>query len=402
MIKYTTLYFNPRFFNYMHIHEYQAKDLFKKNNINVPNFTVISNADDTAKACEKLGGSLWVVKAQVHAGGRGKGGGVIVCKDIQDAVNASKKLLGSNLITPQTDSNGQPVNEVIIEAGQDIVKELYLGLLVDRGSERITVLASTEGGMDIEAVASETPEKIIKKKINPLGKITLEDCNEISKRLGLDNSLHEQFSQTLMGLYNIFTENDANLIEINPLIITAEKQIMALDGKIDFDDNALYRNESIIALRDISQEDEKERSASEYQLNYISLDGTVGCMVNGAGLAMATMDLIEYHGGSPANFLDVGGGTTAERVAKAFEIIQSGENVKAILVNIFGGIVRCDLIANGILQAIEKVGLTLPIVVRLEGTNAKKGLEILNASNFDIITEADLTKAAKQVVEMAK
>ena len=402
MIKYTTLYFNPRFFNYMHIHEYQAKDLFKKNNINVPNFIVISNADDAAKACEKLGGSVWVVKAQVHAGGRGKGGGVIVCKDIQDAVNASKKLLGSNLITPQTDSNGQPVNEVIIEAGQDIVKELYLGLLVDRGSERITVLASTEGGMDIEAVASETPEKIIKKKINPLGKITLEDCNEISNRLGLDNSLHEQFSQTLMGLYNIFTENDANLIEINPLIITAEKQIMALDGKIDFDDNALYRNESIIALRDISQEDEKERSASEYQLNYISLDGTVGCMVNGAGLAMATMDLIEYHGGSPANFLDVGGGTTAERVAKAFEIIQSGENVKAILVNIFGGIVRCDLIANGILQAIEKVGLTLPIVVRLEGTNAKKGLEILNASNFDIITEADLTKAAKQVVEMAK
>ena len=402
MIKYTTLYFNPRFFNYMHIHEYQAKDLFKKNNINVPNFIVISNADDTAKACEKLGGSVWVVKAQVHAGGRGKGGGVIVCKDIQDAVNASKKLLGSNLITPQTDSNGQPVNEVIIEAGQDIVKELYLGLLVDRGSERITVLASTEGGMDIEAVASETPEKIIKKKINPLGKITLEDCNEISNRLGLDNSLHEQFSQTLMGLYNIFTENDANLIEINPLIITAEEQIMALDGKIDFDDNALYRNESIIALRDISQEDEKERSASEYQLNYISLDGTVGCMVNGAGLAMATMDLIEYHGGSPANFLDVGGGTTAERVAKAFEIIQSGENVKAILVNIFGGIVRCDLIANGILQAIEKVGLTLPIVVRLEGTNAKKGLEILNASNFDIITEADLTKAAKQVVEMAK
>ena len=402
MIKYTTLYFNPRFFNYMHIHEYQAKDLFKKNNINVPNFIVISNADDTAKACEKLGGSLWVVKAQVHAGGRGKGGGVIVCKDIQDAVNASKKLLGSNLITPQTDSNGQPVNEVIIEAGQDIVKELYLGLLVDRGSERITVLASTEGGMDIEAVASETPEKIIKKKINPLGKITLEDCNEISNRLGLDNSLHEQFSQTLMGLYNIFTENDANLIEINPLIITAEKQIMALDGKIDFDDNALYRNESIIALRDISQEDEKERSASEYQLNYISLDGTVGCMVNGAGLAMATMDLIEYHGGSPANFLDVGGGTTAERVAKAFEIIQSGENVKAILVNIFGGTVRCDLIANGILQAIDKVGLTLPIVVRLEGTNAKNGLEILNASNFDIITEADLTKAAKQVVEMAK
>jgi len=386
----------------MHIHEYQAKDLFKNNNIKVPNFVVVSSAEKTAQACEKLGGLVWVVKAQVHAGGRGKGGGVIVCKEIKDAVNASKKLLGSKLITPQTDSNGQPINEVIIEAGQDIAKELYLGLLVDRGSERITVLASTEGGMDIEQVASETPEKIIKKKIDPLGKITLEDCIEIANKLNLDASLLSQFSQTLVGLFNIFTEHDANLIEINPLVITGNNEIIALDGKIDFDDNALYRNESISALRDIAQEDEKERSASEYQLNYISLDGTVGCMVNGAGLAMATMDLIEYHGGSPANFLDVGGGTTSERVAKAFEIIQSGDNVKAILVNIFGGIVRCDLIANGILQAIEKVGLSLPIVVRLEGTNAKEGLEILNESQFEIITEADLTKAAQQVVEMAK
>jgi len=386
----------------MHIHEYQAKDLFKKNGIKVPNFIVVSNANKTEAACEKLGGSIWVVKAQVHAGGRGKGGGVIVCKNIQDAISASKKLLGKNLITPQTDSNGQPINEVIIEAGQDINKELYLGLLVDRGSERITVLASTEGGMDIEKVASETPEKIIKKKIDPLGKITIDECNEISNELSLDASLHDQFAKTLLGLYAIFTEHDANLIEINPLIITSDNQIMALDGKIDFDDNALYRNESISILRDVAQEDEKERSASEHQLNYISLDGTVGCMVNGAGLAMATMDLIEYHGGSPANFLDVGGGTTSERVAKAFEIIQSGNNVKAILVNIFGGIVRCDLIANGILQAIEKVGLILPIVVRLEGTNAAEGLEILSASNFDIITEADLTKAAKQVVEMAK
>jgi succinyl-CoA synthetase beta subunit len=325
-----------------------------------------------------------------------------VCKNIQDAIEASENLLGTNLITPQTDANGQPVNEVIIEAGQDIAKELYLGLLVDRASERITVLASTEGGMDIEKVASDTPDKIIKMKTNPLSKLSLDACSEVSVKLGLDESLHDEFSQALMGLYEIFTTHDANLIEINPLIITGDNQIMALDGKIDFDDNALYRNESILALRDVAQEDEKERSASEYELNYISLDGTVGCMVNGAGLAMATMDLIEYHGGSPANFLDVGGGTTSERVAKAFEIIQSGENVKAILVNIFGGIVRCDLIANGILQAIEKVGLALPIVVRLEGTNAKEGLDILNASNFNIITEADLTQAAKQVVEMAK
>ena len=386
----------------MHIHEHQAKDLFKKNGIKVPNFIVVSNATDTESACIKLGGSIWVVKAQVHAGGRGKGGGVIVCKNIKDAIEASENLLGTNLITPQTDANGQPVNEVIIEAGQDIAKELYLGLLVDRASERITVLASTEGGMDIEKVASDTPDKIIKMKTNPLSKLSLDECSEVSVKLGLDESLHEEFSQTLMGLYEIFTTHDANLIEINPLIITGDNQIMALDGKIDFDDNALYRNESILALRDVAQEDEKERSASEYELNYISLDGTVGCMVNGAGLAMATMDLIEYHGGSPANFLDVGGGTTSERVAKAFEIIQSGENVKAILVNIFGGIVRCDLIANGILQAIEKVGLALPIVVRLEGTNAKEGLDILNASNFNIITEADLTQAAKQVVEMAK
>ena len=386
----------------MHIHEHQAKDLFKKNGIKVPNFIVVSNAKDTESACNKLGGSIWVVKAQVHAGGRGKGGGVIVCKNIKDAIEASESLLGTNLITPQTDANGQPVNEVIIEAGQDIAKELYLGLLVDRASERITVLASTEGGMDIEKVASDTPDKIIKMKTNPLSKLSLDECSEVSVKLGLDESLHDEFSQTLMGLYEIFTAHDANLIEINPLIITGDNQIMALDGKIDFDDNALYRNESILALRDVAQEDEKERSASEYELNYISLDGTVGCMVNGAGLAMATMDLIEYHGGSPANFLDVGGGTTSERVAKAFEIIQSGENVKAILVNIFGGIVRCDLIANGILQAIEKVGLALPIVVRLEGTNAKEGLDILNASNFNIITEADLTQAAKQVVEMAK
>ena len=386
----------------MHIHEYQAKALFKRHNIKVPNLIVISNSNETRSSCEKLGGSVWVVKAQVHAGGRGKGGGIIVCHEIEDAVKASKKLLGSNLITPQTDSNGQPINQVVIEAGQEISKELYLGLLVDRSTESITILASTEGGMDIEEVASKTPEKIIKQPIDPLGELSMNECNDVATKLGLNLSLYDQFASTLIGLYSIFTDNDANLIEINPLIITKQNEIIALDGKIDFDDNALYRNEAIANLRDVEQEDEKERSASEYQLNYISLDGSVGCMVNGAGLAMATMDLIEYHGGSPANFLDVGGGTTAERVAKAFEIIQSGKNVNSILVNIFGGIVRCDLIASGILQAIEKVGLTLPIIVRLEGTNAKEGLKILNGSDFNIITEADLTKAAKQAVEMAK
>ena len=386
----------------MHIHEYQAKQLFTQNGIQVPHFIVISNANETQSACEQLGGSVWVVKAQVHAGGRGKGGGVIVCFSVDDTVSASEKLLGGKLITPQTDESGLPINQVIIEAGQDIQRELYVGLLVDRATSSITVLASTEGGMDIEEVAAKTPEKIIKHAINPLGTLEENSCNEIAVQLQLDTALHAQFSKTLLGLYSIFTENDANIIEINPLIITGKNEIIALDGKIDFDDNALYRNEEISSLRDISQEDEKERTASESQLNYISLNGTVGCMVNGAGLAMATMDLIEYHGGSPANFLDVGGGTTAESVAKAFEIIQGGVNVKAILVNIFGGIVRCDLIAEGILKAVEKVGLTLPIVVRLEGNNATQGLEILNNSNFNIVTEADLTKAAKQVVEMAK
>jgi len=386
----------------MHIHEYQAKELFKHNGIQVPDLEVISNSNETRSACNKLGGNVWVVKAQVHAGGRGKGGGVIVCNSIEDTEKASQKLLGKKLVTPQTDEVGQPINEVIIEAGQDIFKELYLGLLVDRSTERITILASTEGGMDIEQVASESPEKIIKHAINPLGSLSIKECQSIAKKLNLNSVLWEQFTKTLIGLYSIFTNHDGNLIEINPLIISKQNEIIALDGKIDFDDNALYRNEDIINLRDFEQEDEKERIASEYQLNYISLDGTVGCMVNGAGLAMATMDLIEYHGGSPANFLDVGGGTTAERVAKAFEIIQGGQNVKAILVNIFGGIVRCDLIAEGILQAIEKIGLTLPIVVRLEGTNAPQGLKILNDSNFNIMTEADLTQAAKQVVEMAK
>ncbi len=386
----------------MHIHEYQAKELFKKNSIQVPESIVITNSFEAKSCCEKLGGNLWVVKAQVHAGGRGKGGGVIVCNSIEKVFQASEKLLHSRLITPQTDENGLAVSQVIIESGQDIHKELYLGLLVDRSTSCVTVLASTEGGMDIEQVASATPEKIIKHAIDPLGKLSDNECVDIAKKLKLDAALYDQFTETLLGLYSIFTDKDVNLIEINPLIITNQNTVVALDGKIDFDDNALYRNEDILELRDITQEDEKEMMASEYQLNYISLDGSVGCMVNGAGLAMATMDLIEYHGGSPANFLDVGGGTTADRVAKAFEIIQSGQNVKAILVNIFGGIVRCDLIAAGILQAIDKVGLTLPIVVRLEGTNAIEGLEILNKSDCNIMTESDLTEAAKKVVEMAK
>lgn len=386
----------------MHIHEYQAKTLFKQFNIKIPKGVLISNIKQAGKACSKLGGDIWAVKAQVQAGGRGKGGGVILCRSDAEIKRACDKLLGMQLVTPQTDDKGLIVNQLLIEAGQNIKRELYLGLLVDRETQKITVLTSTEGGVNIEQVASQTPDKIIKFGINPLGNLSEQDCVLLAKKLDLNAELTQQFNSTLLGLYEIFTQKDASLIEINPLIVTQDNQLLALDGKIDFDDNALYRHPDILTLRDISQENEKELLASEYQLNYISLDGTIGCMVNGAGLAMATMDLIEYHGGLPANFLDVGGGATARRVAKAFELIQTEENVRGILINIFGGIVRCDLIATGILQAIEKVGLTLPIVVRLEGTNASLGLELLNKSGLDIHTEADLTKAAIKIVELSK
>ncbi len=386
----------------MHIHEYQAKTLFSHRHIQIPKGVLISSIKEVSKACSELGGSVWVVKAQVHAGGRGKGGGVILCRSVGEVEQACDKLLGTQLITPQTDVKGLPVNQVLVEAGQNIEQELYLGLLIDRQTQKITVLASTEGGIDIEKVASETPDKIIKFGVDPLGTLNSQDCDSIAQQLNLADTLAEQFSQTLLGLYEIFITKDVSLIEINPLITTAENTLLALDGKIDFDDNALYRHEDILALRDISQEDEKEMTASEYQLNYISLNGTIGCMVNGAGLAMATMDLIEHHGGSSANFLDVGGGTTAQRVAKAFELIQTEKNVSGVLVNIFGGIVRCDLIAEGILQAIEKVGLNLPIVVRLEGTNAAAGLKLLDESGVAIHTESDLTQAAIKIVELSK
>ncbi len=386
----------------MHIHEYQAKEIFGQYGIQTPRSVLINNLSEAESACESVAGNVWVVKAQVHAGGRGKGGGVILARSIDEVENACTNLLGSNLVTPQTDSKGLPINKLLIEGGQNIERELYLGLLVDRQTQKITILASTEGGMDIEKVASDTPDKIIKFSVDPLGTLSVKDCEYIANNLDLDDELINQFSTTLLGLYQIFIEKDVSLIEINPLITTKENKLLALDGKIDFDDNALYRHEDIFDLRDTSQEEEKEILASEHQLNYISLDGTIGCMVNGAGLAMATMDLIGHHGGSPANFLDVGGGTTAERVAKAFELIQTESNVKGILVNIFGGIVRCDLIAEGILQAIEKVGLKLPIVVRLEGTNAKEGLDLLSKSEFSVHTEADLTKAAIKIVELSK
>jgi succinyl-CoA synthetase beta subunit len=382
----------------MHIHEYQAKTLLSEFGIKIPHAVMITQFNEVSQACERLGNAPWVVKAQVHAGARGKGGGVVVCHHIEAVEQACKKLLNQRLITPQTDMCGLPVDKILIEAGQEIACELYLSFLVDRQNQEIALLASTEGGMDIESVAENQPEKIIKLGLN-LGQLGVLDCALVADKLGVTEEL---LLPILAGISEIFTQFDASLIEINPLIQTKNGDLMALDCKMEFDDNALYRQPNVLALRDIMQEDEKEVQAHQYQLNYISLDGTIGCMVNGAGLAMATLDLIAHHGGSPANFLDVGGGTTPERVAKAFELIQSEPNVRGVLVNIFGGIVRCDLIAQGILQAIEKVGLNLPIVVRLEGTNAQAGLALLQASEFEIEVEADLTKAAVKIVELAK
>ena len=381
----------------MHIHEYQAKEIFKNFGISVPKSCLVLSSEEVEKACLSLGGERWVVKAQVHSGARGKAGGVKLVGTIEEAKEITNQLIGSRLITNQTDSRGLPVEKILIESPQNINHEFYLSLLVDRQSNKVVVLASTEGGMDIESVAKNSPEKIIKIEINSQTGLTDIDCQNLGKKLNLSGSALSNFASTVNSLYQIFIEKDASLIEINPLIKDSNDKIIALDAKIDFDDNALYRQEEILSLRDSSQEDERELEASLSQLNYISLDGNIGCMVNGAGLAMATMDLIQHFGGSPANFLDVGGGTTAERVSKAFELIQSGQNVKGILVNIFGGIVRCDLIAEGIIQACEKVGLNIPTVVRLEGTNADHGLKILKESSLDIEVESDLNLATQLI-----
>jgi len=382
----------------MHIHEYQAKEIFKNFGISVPKSCLVLSSEEVEKACLSLGGERWVVKAQVHSGARGKAGGVKLVGTIEEAKEITNQLIGSRLVTNQTDSQGLPVEKILIESPQSIDHEFYLSLLVDRQSNKVVVLASTEGGMDIESVAKNSPEKIIKIEINSQTGLTGIDCQNLGKKLNLSGSALNDFAVTVNSLYQIFIEKDASLIEINPLIKDSNDKIIALDAKIDFDDNALYRQEEILSLRDSSQEDERELEASLSQLNYISLDGNIGCMVNGAGLAMATMDLIQHFGGSPANFLDVGGGTTAERVSKAFELIQSGQNVKGILVNIFGGIVRCDLIAEGIIQACEKVGLNIPTVVRLEGTNADQGLKILKESSLNIEVESDLNLATQLII----
>ena len=382
----------------MNLHEYQAKQVFASYGMPVPNNQVVENVDDVPAALEKLSGDRWVVKAQVHAGGRGKAGGVKLIDDAGEVSTTVGEMLGSQLVTYQTNEDGQPVNQVLIEEISNIARELYLGAVIDRASQRVVIMASTEGGMEIEKVAAETPEKILKATINPLTGLQPYQARELAFGLGLESEQIKQFSALLHGFAKMFVEKDLSLVEINPLVVTAEGNLICLDGKINIDDNALYRQKEILAMRDETQEDARENRAKEWDLNYISLDGDIGCMVNGAGLAMATMDLIKLCGGEPANFLDVGGGATKERVSEAFKIILSDSNVKGVLVNIFGGIVRCDLIAEGIIGAVEEVHVEVPVVVRLEGNNAERGSQLLSESDVNIIAASGLTDAAEKIV----
>ncbi len=386
----------------MHLHEYQAKALFAEYGIPVPAGQVAESGAAAASAVEALGGGEWVVKAQVHAGGRGKAGGVRRVASPAEAQAEAERLIGSQLVTHQTTSAGQPIERVLLEPVSSIARELYLALLVDRARERVVFMASTAGGMDIEAVAAATPEQIISVAIDPAAGLQGFHSRRLGYALALEAPQIAALGRIMQGLYRLFLEKDLGLVEINPLIVTSEGQLLALDAKINVDENALYRQKGVAALRDPSQEDAAEAKANEFQLNYVRLEGDIGCMVNGAGLAMATMDLIKLHGGEPANFLDVGGGTTAERVAEAFKLILAEGRVKAVLVNIFGGIVRCDLIAEGIIKAVKEVGVAVPVVVRLEGTNVAQGRAMLAESGLALIAADDLTDAAQRVVAAAR
>jgi succinyl-CoA synthetase beta subunit len=382
----------------MNIHEYQAKQLLAKYKCPVPYNEVITNAEEAVHVADKFSIKRWVVKAQVHAGGRGKAGGVKVVSTKEELTKAVQGLLGKRLVTYQTTAEGQPVNQILIEEPCDIEKELYLGAVIDRSKQRIVFMASTEGGVEIEKVAHETPEKILTAIVDPLVGVQPYQARQLGFALHLTDEQIKQFTQLLLGLGKMIVDNDLSLLEINPLVITKQGNLLCLDCKINIDDNALYRQPYLIAMRDPTQEDERENRARNWELNYIALDGNIGCMVNGAGLAMATMDLVKLQGGNPANFLDVGGGATKERVTEAFKIILSDKNVKAILVNIFGGIVRCDLIADGIIGAVAEVGTRLPVVVRLEGNNAELGAKKLSQSGLNIIAANGFTDAAKKVV----
>lgn len=385
----------------MNLHEYQAKHLFAHYQLPVSKGVVVYSADEGLAAIEELNTDRWVVKAQVHAGGRGKAGGVKLVDNKDDLVRAIKGMLGTRLVTYQTDKDGQPVHSVLIEETCNIADELYLGAVIDRSSRRVVFMASTEGGVEIEKVAEETPEKIFKTQVDPLVGVMPYQAREVAFKLGLKGKQIKQFTHLMMGLGKMFVECDFDLLEINPLVITNQDDLLCLDGKISIDGNAIYRQGELAKFRDLTQEDERVNHAHEWELNYIPLDGTIGCMVNGAGLAMATMDIIKLHGGDPANFLDVGGGATKQRVAEAFKIILSDSKVKGVLVNIFGGIVRCDLIAEGIIAAVEEVNTDLPIVVRLEGNNAEAGAKKLSECSLNIIPATSLTDAAKKIVEVA-
>jgi succinyl-CoA synthetase beta subunit len=385
----------------MNLHEYQSKILFREYGIAVPRGIPADSADGAVKAAEELGGKFWVVKAQAHTGGRGKAGGVKLARTFDEVRKCADEMLGMTLVTYQTGPEGLPVSMVYVEEGSEIDRELYLSMLVDREVSRISFIASAAGGMDIEKVAAETPEKIFAIAVAPDAGLQDYQVRQLAFGLGLDKKQIRQFGDLIKKLYQLYVDTDASLIEVNPLITNTAGDIIALDGKINVDASALFRQKEIAKLRDPSQEDEVEREAAEHDLNYVSLDGNIACMVNGAGLAMATMDLIKLHGGDPANFLDVGGGATAKRVSEAFKLILSNENVAAILVNIFGGIVRCDLIAEGIISAVKEVGVSVPVVVRLEGTNVTKGRDLLANSGLDIIAADDLTDAALKVVASA-
>ena len=386
----------------MNIHEYQAKQLLARYGVAVPRGHVAYTAPEAEAEAKKLGGPVWVVKAQIHAGGRGKGGGVRVVKAIDEVFPTAEKMLGMTLITKQTGPAGKEVKRVYIEEGCDIRRECYLSMLIDRATSKITIIASTEGGMDIEEVAAKTPEKILKVAVDPATGIQPFHGRKVAFGLGMEGRQVGACVKFVLGMYNAFTELDASLIEINPLVVTGAGDVIALDAKMNFDDNALFRHKDVQELRDEDEEDPAEREAARHDLNYIKLDGSIGCMVNGAGLAMATMDIIKLHGGDPANFLDVGGGATKDRVTEAFKIILRDPNVEGILVNIFGGIMRCDVIADGIVSAAREVSLNVPLVVRLEGTNVELGKQILSESNLPIISADDLADAAQKIVKAVK
>ena len=386
----------------MNIHEYQAKEIFAAFGAPVPRGRPAFSVDEAVAIAEELGGPVWVVKAQIHAGGRGKAGGVKVCRSIDEVRAAAGELLGKVLVTPQTGPKGRVVRKLLVEEGLNIADELYLSCLVDRATSRIAFIASRAGGMDIEEVAAASPERIFTITIDPAFGYSPYVGRAIAQKLGLRGDLAKKCTRLVASLYRAFTEKDMSLLEVNPLVVTAEDELVCLDAKVNFDDNALFRHPEVAELRDPEEEDPREREAAEYGLSYIALEGNIGCMVNGAGLAMATMDIIKLYGGEPANFLDVGGGATAERVAAAFRIITADENVRAILVNIFGGIMRCDVIAEGVVQAVQGTGLSVPLVVRLEGTNVEQGRAILDESGLNIISATDLDDAAQKAVAAAR